>query len=260
MHVYWVAALHLIHKSPTGTVNHSSNVLVFGGSGIIGGAIATAFGEEGWTVGIHYHHNQPAAIRTASTMGNSGGKGYLYQADVANSGQVHRIIQDFTEMHHGLNVLVWAVGVGSSRLLIKTTSEEWTRSLQTNLTGAYHVLQAIAPILEQQQDGAVILLGSLSGEQGDAGQAAYAASKAGLIGLMRTAAQEWGAFNIRVNVIFPGWQISPLSEPGFHSAMERHPHTLRQPPSLKAVATSVYHLALSPYTSGQVWNLDSRIW
>jgi 3-oxoacyl-[acyl-carrier protein] reductase len=103
-------------------------------------------------------------------------------------------------------------------------------------------------------------VGSLSGEQGVAGQAAYAASKAGLLGLMRTAAREWGAFNIRVNGIFPGWHLSRLSEPGWHSVMEHRIHTLHRTPSLKDVANSVYHLALSPGTSGQVWNLDSRIW
>jgi 3-oxoacyl-[acyl-carrier protein] reductase len=234
--------------------------MVFGGSGVIGGAIATAFGQEGWTVGIHYHQHQAVAVETATTVKNAGGKGYLYQADVTNFSQVRDTLQDFIQSHRCLNVLVWAVGVTSSTLLIKTSPEDWNRILQTNLTGAYHALRAIAPVFERQKDGAVILVGSLSGEQGVAGQAAYAASKAGLIGLMRTAAHEWGAFNVRVNVIFPGWHLSPLSEPGLPLAMEHHTHTLHRTPSLKYVATTVYHLALSPDTSGQVWNLDSRIW
>ena len=234
--------------------------MVLGGSGVIGGAIATAFGQQGWTVGIHYHQHQSAAIETATIVKKAGGKGYLYQADVADSSQVRDTLQNFIQSHSSLNVLVWAVGVGSSTLLIKTSPEDWTRTLQTNLTGAYHVLKAIAPIFEQQNDGAVILVGSLSGEQGIAGQASYAASKAGLLGLMRTAAREWGAFNIRVNVIFPGWHLSSLSKPGWHSAMKHNTHTLHRIPSLKYVGTSVYHLALSPDTSGQVWNLDSRIW
>lgn len=234
--------------------------MVFGGSGVIGGAIATAFGQQGWTVGIHYHQHQSAAIETATTIQKAGGKSSLYQADVAISSQVCDTLQDFMQSHSFLNVLVWAVGVGSSTLLVKTSPQEWTRTLQINLTGAYHVLKAVAPIFEQQKDGAVILVGSLSGEQGIAGQAAYAASKAGLIGLMRTAAHEWGAFNIRVNIIFPGWHLSPLSEPGWHSVMEHCIHTLHRTPSLKEMANSVYHLALSPDTSGQVWNLDNRIW
>ncbi len=234
--------------------------MVFGGSGVIGGAIATAFGHKGWTVGIHYHQHQSAAAETATTVTKAGGKSHLYQADVTNPSQVRDTLGNFVRSHGSLNVLVWAVGAGSSLLLLKTSPKEWTQTLHTNLTGAYHVLKAIAPIFEQQKDGSVILVGSLSGEQGVAGQAAYAASKAGLIGLMRTAAQEWGSFNIRVNVIFPGWHLSPLSKPGFPLDMEHHTHTLHRTPSLQYVATSVYHVALSPDTSGQVWNLDSRIW
>lgn len=234
--------------------------MIFGGSGIIGGAIATTFGQRGWTVGIHYHQHQSAAIETATTIQKAGGKSSLHRANVANPSEVGDTLQNFMQSHSSLNVLVWAIGVSASTLLIKTSRQEWTRALQTNLTGAYHVLKAVGPIFEQQKDGAVIFVGSLSGEQGIAGQAAYAASKAGLIGLMRTAAHEWGVFNIRVNVIFPGWHVSPLSEPGRHSAREHRVHTLRRTPSLKGMANSVYHLALSPDTSGQVWNLDSRIW
>lgn len=234
--------------------------MVFGGSGVIGGAIATVFGHQGWTVGLHYHQHLTAAKKTATVIKEAGGESHLYQADVANSSQIQAIVQKFIQSHHSLNVLVWAVGVGSSKLLLKTSKEDWAHTLHTNLTGAYNVLKAIAPIFEQQKDGAVILVGSLSGEQGVAGQAAYAASKAGLIGLMRTAAHEWGAFNIRVNMVFPGWHLSPVSEPGWHSAMAPRNHTLHRTPSLQNVATSVYHLALSPDMSGQIWNLDSRIW
>ena len=233
--------------------------MVFGGSGIIGRAVAIAFGQRGWTVGIHYHQHQSAAQDTAAIIDKAGGKGYLYQADVAIASQVRDILQDFLHSHKPLNVLVWAVGMSSSALVIKTSPEDWTRTLHINLTGAYHVLQAIAPIFEQQKDGAVILIGSLSGEKGQEGQAGYAAAKAGLIGLMRTVAHEWGFFNIRVNIIFPGWHLSPLSNSGWHSALKTRAHTLHRTPSLESVAASVYHLALSPDVSGQVWNLDSRI-
>jgi 3-oxoacyl-[acyl-carrier protein] reductase len=238
----------------------SSNVMIFGASGVIGGAIATVFGQQGWTVGLHYHHHRSVVMELATTIQHAGGNGFVYQADVAEPSQICDIVQAFIQSHGALHVLIWAVGVGPSGLVIKTSPENWTRTLQVNLTGAFHVLHAIAPIFAQQKDGAVILIGSLSGERGLAGQAAYAASKAGLIGLMRTAAQEWGALNIRVNVIFPGWHVSPLSKPGWDSAMKPDTHTLLRTPSLKSMALSVYHLSLSPDISGQVWNLDSRMW
>ncbi|MGP0590944.1 SDR family NAD(P)-dependent oxidoreductase [Nitrospira sp. T9] len=247
-------------QTPVGKVNTRSNVMVFGGSGIIGGAIATVFGCQGWRVGLHYHQHQTVAKETAAAITKAGGKSHLYQADVTNSSQIQAILQEFIQSHHSLNVMVWAVGMGSSKLLVKTSPEDWTRILHTNLTGAYTVLKALAPIFEQQNNGSVILVGSLSGEQGVAGQAAYAASKAGLVGLMHTVAKEWGVFNIRMNMVFPGWHLSPISEPGWDAAMELGNHTLHRTPSLQYVATSIYHLALSPDTSGQIWNLDSRIW
>lgn len=243
-----------------GKVNTRPNVMVFGGSGIIGGAIATRFGCQGWRVGLHYHQHQTVAKKTAAVITKAGGESHLYQADVTNSSQIQAILRKFIQSYHSLNVIVWAVGMSSSKLLVKTSPEDWTRILHTNLTGAYTVLKAIAPIFEQQNYGSVILVGSLSGEQGVTGQAAYAASKAGLVGLMHTVAKEWGAFNTRVNMVFPGWHLSPISAPGWDAAMEPRNHTLHRTPSLQYVATSIYHMALSPDTSGQIWNLDSRIW
>ncbi len=240
-------------------MNIPSNVLILGASGVIGGAIATAFGQQRWTVGLHYHQHRSAALELATTIQAAGGKGVVYQGDVTEPSQVHNIVERFTRSHHSLQAFVWAVGISSSALVIRTSPENWERTLQTNLTGAFYALRAIAPVFAKQKSGVAILVGSLSSERGLAGESAYAASKAGLIGLMRTAAQEWGALNIRVNVIFPGWHFSPLSEPGWRTTMESDPHLLLKPPSLKTMALSVYHLAVSPDISGQVWNLDSRI-
>ena len=247
-------------QKPVDKVNTRSNVMVFGGSGIIGGAIATVFGRQGWRVGLHYHQQQTVAKKTAAVITKAGGESHLFQADVTNTSQIQDVLRKFIQSYQSLNVIVWAVGMGSSKFLVKTSPEEWNRILHTNLTGAYTVLKAIAPTFEQQNNGSVILVGSLSGQQGVTGQAAYAASKAGLVGLMHTVAKEWGAFNIRVNMVFPGWHLSPISEPGWEAAMEPRNHTLHRTPSLQYVATSIYHMALSPDTSGQIWNLDSRIW
>jgi len=238
----------------------SSTVMIFGGSGIIGRAIATEFGRQGWSVGIHFHRNRSSAEETVEAIHQGNGDARLYQADVGDLSTIGKLFQSFLQDYGSLNLLVWAVGVAPSQLLTKTTPEDWTRTLQTNLTGAFHVLREAGPIFEWQQDGAVILIGSLSGEQGMAGQAAYATSKAGLMGLMRTMAQEWGSWNIRVNAIFPGWHSSPLSTSGRDAALEHHTHVLHRTPSLSHVAASVYHLALAKDISGQVWNLDSRIW
>ncbi len=246
-------------KNTTDKSDNPSKIVVFGGSGIIGRAIAMEFGQQGWTVGLHYHRNRSSAEEIVAAINISGGNARLYQADVEDPSQIGKLFQSFVQDYGSLNLLVWTVGVAPSKLLTKTTPEEWTQTLQTNLTGAFHVLKEAGPIFKRQHDGAVIVLGSLSGEQGMTGQTAYAASKAGLMGLMRTTAQEWGNWNIRVNAIFPGWHSSPLSASGINAALTHH-HVLNRTPSLSHMAASVYHLALAKDVSGQVWNLDSRIW
>lgn len=238
----------------------SSTVMIFGGSGIIGGAIAMEFGRQGWPVGIHYHRNRVSAEETSFAIQTADGEARLYQADVNDPSQITKILPSFVQDYGSLNVLVWAVGIAPSTLLQKTTPEEWTHTLQTNLTGAFHVLREAGPFFERQQEGAVIMIGSFSGEHGMAGQAAYAASKAGLLGLMQATAQEWGSWNIRVNAIFPGWHSSPLSASGIDAALSHHTHILNRTPSLNHMAATVYHLALAKDISGQVWNLDNRIW
>ncbi len=236
------------------------SITVFGGSGVIGRAIATEFGRRNWSVGVHYHYNQATAWKTAVDIQNSKGHARLYQADVNDPLQIRTFFQSFLHDCGGLKILVWAVGVAPSKLLLKTSPEDWALCLHTNLTGAFHVLREAGPIFKQQQEGAVILVGSLSGEQGMAGQAAYAASKAGLIGLMRTTAKEWAPWNIRVNAIFPGWHSSRLSASGKDVSFTQQTHILQRRSSLNSVAESVYHLALAQGVSGQIWNLDSRIW
>jgi 3-oxoacyl-[acyl-carrier protein] reductase len=100
------------------------------------------------------------------------------------------------------------------------------------------------------------VVGSYAGYHGSVGQAAYAASKSGLIGLVKTAALEWGPENIRVNLLLPGWQNTRLSKGALPEGW--HDHALRRPPLLDEVVQSVVHLAQLKDVSGQVWNCDSR--
>jgi 3-oxoacyl-[acyl-carrier protein] reductase len=241
------------------TKENHSNILLFGGSGVIGRAIATEFGNQEWSVGIHYHHNRKSAQATAAAIHKTGGDAQVYQANVHDPSQIRNIFRAFLQDYGSLTVLIWAVGLAPSKLLPKTTADEWENTVQTNLTGAFHILREAGSIFERQRDGTVILIGSRSGEQGMTGQSAYAASKAGLMGLMRTAAQEWGGWNIRVNAIFPGWHSSPLSDRGIDCTLAHQTHILHRTPSLDHVAKSVYHLASTQDISGQVWNLDSRL-
>jgi len=233
-------------------------VLVTGGSGGIGRAICVAFGKAGWRVGVHYRTRAQDAARTAALVRKHGGVALCLQADIRDGKHVHGMVDQLAERWGRLDAMVCNAGVASGALVLRADAEAWETVVNTNLTGTFHCLQAAGPVMLKQRDGAVIVVGSLAGVQGGAGQAAYAASKAGLVGLAKTAAKEWGAYNVRVNVVFPGWQRTDLAGAAFP---EEGPagHVLGRTSSLEAVADSICRLARLRDVSGQVWNFDSRI-
>ena len=238
----------------------SPSILVAGGSGIIGKAICQSFGQHGWHIGIHYHHNHDEAKRTARSIQERGGTATLLQADCQEFTQVEPMVRTFVAESGRLDAVVYSVGLSADGLLVRTTSKSWTDQLSVNLKGCFVMLKTIGPILQKQQEGAVIIMGSLSSLLGSPGQAAYAASKAGLMGLMKTAAREWGSANIRVNAILPGWKASPLSGTAFPDPSQLKDHVLARTSSPDEVAKAVYQLTHLKEVSGQIWNLDNRIW
>lgn len=234
-------------------------VLVTGASGGIGRAISLAFAAAGWTVGVHYYRNKAAAEGTLTQVMAAGGAGALYEADIRESHAVQQMVEASCCLVPAPSVFVCNAGIGGSHLLLRQGEEDWAEVLATNLTGTFHCLRAMAPPLLARSGGSIIVIGSHAGFHGSIGQAAYAASKAGLVGLVHTAAQEWGAGNIRVNLLLPGWQKTGLSEGDMPTGDNWSGHALGRPPSREEVAKTVLHLAQLSDVSGQVWNCDSRI-
>src|SRR5437016_12383218 len=187
-------------------INQRHAVLVTGASGGIGRAISLAFAAAGWSVGVHYHRNKSAAEGTLTQVVAAGGAGALYEADVRESHAVELMVEASCRLVPVPSVFICNAGIGGSHLLLRQGEEEWAEVMATNLTGTFHCLRAMAPPLLARGGGSILVIGSHAGFHGATGQAAYAASKAGLIGLVHTAAQEWGAGNIRVNLLLPGWQ------------------------------------------------------
>lgn len=235
-------------------------MLVTGASGGIGRAICLAFAEAGWFLGLHYHQNKTAAVDTLGQVTSAGAQGALYEADIRNSQEVRRMVEGFCRAAPQACALVCNAGIGGTELLIRHKEAAWADIITTNLTGTFHCLRAMAPAFMAREGGSIIVVGSYAAFHGTTGQAAYAASKAGLVGLVRTAAREWGSQNIRVNLVLPGWQRTALSENAFPApaSLEWNEHALHRPPALAEVARTVVHLALSKDVSGQVWNCDSR--
>ena len=233
-------------------------VLVTGASGGIGRAISLAFAAAGWSVGVHYHRNKAAAEDTLTQVVAAGGAGALYEADIRESHAVQQMVEACRRRIPLTSVFVCNAGIGGSSLVLKQREEDWAEILVTNLTGTFHCLRAMAPPLLARGGGSIVVIGSHAGFHGSIGQAAYAASKAGLIGLVKSAAQEWGSQNVRVNLVLPGWQRTALSDGTMPESDGWTDHTLRRPSSIEEVANTVWHLAQLSDVSGQVWNCDSR--
>lgn len=208
---------HRTSPTPTGADQQKNQanrlaVLVTGASGGIGRAISQAFGEIGWYVGVHYYQNESAAETTLGQVLKVGGTGSTYAADVREPESVRRMFDQFSRNTQGPIAVVCNAGIGQSELLVRHADHIWDNVLATNLTGTFHCLRACAPLLLDRGGGSIIVIGSHTGFHGARGQSAYATSKAGLIGLVKTAALEWGPQNIRVNLLLPGWQKTDLTE------------------------------------------------
>ena len=233
-------------------------VLVTGASGGIGRAISLAFAAAGWSVGVHYHRNKSTAEDTLTQVVDAGGAGALYEADIREPYAVQQMVEASCRLIPIPSVFICNAGIGGSSLVLRQQEEDWTEVLATNLTGTFHCLRAMASPLLAGGGGSIVVIGSHAGYHGSIGQAAYAASKAGLIGLVKSAAQEWGPQNIRVNLLLPGWQRTELSKGTMPESVGWTDHALRRPPSIEEIAKTVLHLAQLTGVGGQVWNCDSR--
>ncbi|MBL8036219.1 SDR family NAD(P)-dependent oxidoreductase [Nitrospira sp. CMX1] len=234
------------------------SVLVTGASGGIGRAISQAFGQIGWYVGVHYYQNKSAAEATLNQLRKVGGTGEAYAADIRKPESVRRMFDQFSRDTHGPVAVICNAGIGQSELLVRHADDIWDDVIATNLTGTFHCLRTSAPLLLARGGGSIIVIGSHTGFHGARGQSAYATSKAGLIGLVKSAALEWGPQNIRVNLVLPGWQKTDLTEGIFPEDKGWLDHALRRPAALDEVVGTIVHLAQLKDTSGQVWNSDSR--
>lgn len=234
------------------------SVLVTGASGGIGRAVSRACAAAGWYVGVHFHAQQAEAETTLHIVEEMGGLGDLYEADIRDAESARRMVDLFCRQAPRPYAYICNAGIAASSLLLRQREDQWADVLRTNLTGTFHCLQAMAPSLIEQGGGSVVVIGSHAGFQGEPGQAAYAASKAGLTGLVKTAAKEWGPKNIRVNMVLPGWQQTSLSEDAMPEGDEWQHHALGRPPAIEEVARTIVHLLQLNDVSGQMWNCDSR--
>lgn len=234
--------------------------IVTGSSRGIGRAIALALAREGADVLVNYTGREAEARSVADEIEAMGRQALLFRADVSNPAQVTEMVSVAMEKYGHLDILVNNAGITRDNLIMRIKEEDWDWVLSVNLKGAFNCIKsAIRPMLKARC-GRIINITSVVGVTGNAGQANYAASKAGLIGMTKSAAKEFGSRSITVNAVAPGFIVtdmtSVLSEEAKKKMLAEIP--LGRPGMPEEVAAAVVFLAgdAASYITGQVILVD----
>jgi 3-oxoacyl-[acyl-carrier protein] reductase len=179
--------------------------IVTGGATGIGLAISLQLAKDGFIVVVNYHASVDAANQLVSTIQSLGGQALAVQANLSKVSEAEKLIQTTIQTFNRLDVLVNNAGITEDTLMLRMSEDQFDRVIETNLKGVWATCKyALKPLMQNGQ-GRIINIASVAGMMGNAGQANYAAAKAGVIGLSKTIAREMASRNITVNVVAPGF-------------------------------------------------------
>lgn len=234
--------------------------IVTGGSRGIGRAIAEQLAQAGANVAIIYAGRTEAAEETLRLVQAVGSKGKIIQCDVSQEAAVAAMVKEVKDDFGSVDILVNNAGITRDTLLMRMKTEDWQAVLDTNLTGAFYCTRNAVKWMMKQRSGAIVNITSIVGQIGNAGQANYAAAKAGMIGFTKAVAKEFAARRIRVNAVAPGFietdMTAVLSEDAKKGILASIPLGYMARP--EEVAKAVVFLASdeAQYITGQVLNVD----
>ena len=237
--------------------------LVTGGAQGIGKAIALLLAQKGAEIVVS-DINLEKAEETAREIEILGRKAMAVRADVAFLEEVEKMVQLAMERFGRMDILVNNAGIARDKLLLRMSEEDWDQVLNINLKGTFNCTKTVIRHMAKQRSGKIVNIASVVGEMGNAGQANYSASKAGVIGFTKTVAREFASRGINVNAIAPGYIVTPMTEVLPEKAKEELKQMipmqrLGQP---EDVAQAVLFLvsAASSYITGQVLNVNGGIY
>ena len=233
--------------------------LVTGGSRGIGKACALELAIAGYDVIINYAGNEESAKQTVTEIEALGVKSEAYKFDIANNEEVNTAIATIIEKYGRIDVLVNNAGITRDGLFMRMSKENWDSVINTNLTGAFNVTQPVIKLMMKQRSGAIVNMASIVGVYGNAGQANYAAAKAGLIGFTKSLSKELASRNIRVNAVAPGFVQTDMTK-GLDSEKISEHIPLKRLGEAQDIATAVKFLAVdAQYVTGQVLQVDGGL-
>ncbi|CAA3974851.1 3-oxoacyl-ACP reductase family protein [Staphylococcus aureus] len=190
----------------------TKSALVTGASRGIGRSIALQLAEEGYNVAVNYAGSKEKAEAGVEEIKAKGVDSFAIQANVADADEVKAMIKEVVSQFGSLDVLVNNAGITRDNLLMRMKEQEWDDVIDTNLKGVFNCIQKATPQMLRQRSGAIINLSSVVGAVGNPGQANYVATKAGVIGLTKSAARELASRGITVNAVAPGFIVSDMTD------------------------------------------------
>jgi len=234
--------------------------LVTGASRGIGAAIALRLAAEGASVAVNYSGSRDAALQVAAAIEEAGGHAVALQADVSDPAAATALVAAALSELGALDIVINNAGITRDGLLVRMSDEDWASVIATNLTGVFSVTRAAGKIMMKARRGSIINISSVVGIAGNAGQANYAAAKAGVIGLTKSVARELAPRGVRCNAVAPGFietDMTAALTPAQRDAILGE-IALGRLGSANDVASAVAFLASddAAYVTGQVLAVD----
>ena len=233
--------------------------IITGASRGIGKSIAKSFIAQGATVAFTYRSSEEKAIELEKELTVNGGNAKGFKSDASKMADAESLVKDVLEAFGTIDIVVNNAGITDDTLLIRMSEEQWDRVINVNLKSCFNLTKAVLKTMLKARFGSIINISSVVGVQGNAGQANYAASKAGILGFTKSIALELGSRNIRCNAIAPGFietemtaKLDPDTVQGWRNAIP-----LKRGGTPEDIANACIFLAsdMSSYVTGQTLNV-----
>ncbi len=236
------------------------NAIITGGSRGIGKGIAKVYAEHGANVAFTYNSSAASANQLADELSQLGVKAKAYQSNAASFTEAEQLIKDVAADFGAIDIVVNNAGITKDNLLMRMSEADFDKVIEVNLKSIFNMTKAVQRTMLKQRKGSIINMSSVVGVKGNAGQANYAASKAGIIGFSKSMALELGSRNIRTNVIAPGFIETEMTEKLDEKVVDgwRDAIPLKRGGRPEDIANACVFLGsdMSAYVTGQVLHVD----